>query len=122
MRQPFQATKFAAPAFVLSLLAAGAVTTVTESAAASGALDGNIYYVAPNGSDAAAGTQAALVPEAPERANPDHEAGADCVFPIVLWELDALRPFMADVRGPVNVVRLPQAPPLRRVRRGEGLD
>jgi 2-methylisocitrate lyase-like PEP mutase family enzyme len=59
-----------------------------------------------------AGTQAALVPEALERANAYLEAGADCVFPIVLWELDALRPFMADVRGPVNVVRLPQAPPL----------
>jgi len=59
MRQPFKATKSAAPAFLLSLLAAGAVTTVTESRAASGALAGNIYYVAPNGSDAAAGTQAA---------------------------------------------------------------
>jgi 2-methylisocitrate lyase-like PEP mutase family enzyme len=59
-----------------------------------------------------AGAQAALVPAALERANAYLEAGADCVFPIVLWELDALRPFMADVRGPVNVVRLPQAPTL----------
>jgi 2-methylisocitrate lyase-like PEP mutase family enzyme len=58
------------------------------------------------------GTQAALVAGAVERANAYLEAGADCVFPIVLWEPDALRPFMAEVRGPVNVVRLPQAPPV----------
>jgi len=34
------------------------------------------------------------------------------VFPILLWEPDALRRFMSEVRGPVNVVRLPQAPSL----------
>jgi 2-methylisocitrate lyase-like PEP mutase family enzyme len=34
------------------------------------------------------------------------------VYPITLWETDALRRFMSDVRGPVNVVRLPQAPSL----------
>jgi 2-methylisocitrate lyase-like PEP mutase family enzyme len=59
-----------------------------------------------------AGTQAALVPAAVERANAYLEAGADCVYPIVLWELEALRSFMAEARGPVNVVRLPQAPSL----------
>ena len=36
----------------------------------------------------------------------------DCVYPITLWETDALRHFMSEVRGPVNVVRLPQAPSL----------
>ena len=58
------------------------------------------------------GTQEALVPEALRRANAYLEAGADCVYPIGLWETDALRRFISEVRGPVNVVRLPQAPPL----------
>jgi 2-methylisocitrate lyase-like PEP mutase family enzyme len=58
------------------------------------------------------GTQAELVPEALRRANAYLEAGADCVFPITLWETDALRRFMSEVRGHVNVVRLPQAPSL----------
>jgi 2-methylisocitrate lyase-like PEP mutase family enzyme len=59
-----------------------------------------------------AGTQEELVPEALRRANAYLEAGVDCVYPIILWEPDALRRFMSEVRGPVNVVRLPQAPSL----------
>jgi 2-methylisocitrate lyase-like PEP mutase family enzyme len=58
------------------------------------------------------GTQEELVPEALRRANAYIDAGVDCVYPILLWETDALRRFMSDVRGPVNVVRLPQAPSL----------
>ena len=58
------------------------------------------------------GTQEELVPEALRRANTYLDAGVDCVFPIILWEEDALRRFMSEVRGPVNVVRLPQAPSL----------
>jgi 2-methylisocitrate lyase-like PEP mutase family enzyme len=58
------------------------------------------------------GTQEELVPEAVRRANAYIEAGVDCVFPITLWEPDALRRFTSEVRGPVNVVRLPQAPSL----------
>jgi 2-methylisocitrate lyase-like PEP mutase family enzyme len=58
------------------------------------------------------GTQEELVPEALQRANAYLEAGVDCVFPITLWEPDALRHFMSDVRGPVNIVRLPQSPSL----------
>jgi 2-methylisocitrate lyase-like PEP mutase family enzyme len=58
------------------------------------------------------GTQEELVPEALRRANAYLEAGVDCVFPIILWEPDALRRFTSEVRGPVNVVRLPQAPSL----------
>jgi 2-methylisocitrate lyase-like PEP mutase family enzyme len=61
---------------------------------------------------AGAGTQSELVPEAVRRANAYLEAGVDCVYPIVLWEEDALRSFMSEVRGPVNIVRLPQAPSL----------
>ena len=34
------------------------------------------------------------------------------MYPIGLWETDALSGFMSEVRGPVNVVRLPQAPSL----------
>ena len=36
----------------------------------------------------------------------------DCVYPIALWETDALRRFLSEVRGAVNVVRLPQTPSL----------
>ena len=58
------------------------------------------------------GTQAELVPDAVARANAYLEAGADCVYPIALWEPEPLRCFLADVRGPVNVIRLPQGPSL----------
>jgi 2-methylisocitrate lyase-like PEP mutase family enzyme len=61
---------------------------------------------------AGSGTQEELVPEALRRAHAYLEAGVDCVFPITLWEADALRRFTSDARGPVNVVRLPQTPPL----------
>jgi 2-methylisocitrate lyase-like PEP mutase family enzyme len=58
------------------------------------------------------GTQEELVPEALRRANAYLDAGVDCVFPITLWERDALRRFTSEFRGHVNVVRLPQAPSL----------
>jgi 2-methylisocitrate lyase-like PEP mutase family enzyme len=58
------------------------------------------------------GTQEALVPEALRRANAYIDAGAECVYPIALWETDALRHFMSEVRGPVNVVPVPQSPSL----------
>ena len=53
-------------------------------------------------------TQRKLVPEALDRASAYLEAGADCVYPIALWEPDALARFMSEVRGPVNVSRVPQ--------------
>jgi 2-methylisocitrate lyase-like PEP mutase family enzyme len=53
-------------------------------------------------------TQRQLVPEALERASAYLEAGADCVYPIALWEPEALARFMSGVRGPVNVSRVPQ--------------
>lgn len=55
-------------------------------------------------------TQEALVPEALRRAQAYLEAGADCVYPIALSETGALRRFIPDVAGPVNVVQLPQSP------------
>src|SRR3954449_10884893 len=65
-------------------------------------------FLGPFLAGAGPGTQEELVPEALQRANSYLEAGVDCVFPIVLWETDALRRFMSEVAGPVNVVRLPQ--------------
>jgi 2-methylisocitrate lyase-like PEP mutase family enzyme len=56
--------------------------------------------------------QGELVPQAAARANAYLEAGADCVYPITLWEADALRRFLSEVSGAVNVIRLPQTPSL----------
>src|SRR5215208_5246413 len=58
------------------------------------------------------GTQQELVPDALRRAKAYLEAGADCVYPIALWETDAMRHFTSEVGGPVNVIRLPQMPSL----------
>jgi len=69
-------------------------------------------FLGPFLAGAGPGTQAELVPEALRRAQAYLEAGVDCVYPIALWEADALRSFTSEVRGPVNVVRLPQAPSL----------
>ena len=69
-------------------------------------------FLGPFLAGAGPGTQDELVPKALRRANAYLEAGVDCVYPITLWEADALGRFMSEVRGPVNVVRLPQAPSL----------
>jgi 2-methylisocitrate lyase-like PEP mutase family enzyme len=61
-----------------------------------------------SGSDA--GSQAEMVREALRRAHAYVEAGADCVFPIALWERDALAAFISEALGPVNVIRIPPAP------------
>ncbi|MFL5983026.1 MAG: isocitrate lyase/phosphoenolpyruvate mutase family protein [Gaiellaceae bacterium] len=58
------------------------------------------------------GTQQQLVREAVRRARAYLEAGADCVYPIALWEAEALGEFASQVRAPINVMRLPQAPSL----------
>ncbi len=65
-------------------------------------------FLSPFIAGAEARSQRKLVPEALERASAYLEAGADCVYPIALWEPDALGLFMSDVRGPVNVMRVPQ--------------
>jgi 2-methylisocitrate lyase-like PEP mutase family enzyme len=56
--------------------------------------------------------QGDLVPEALRRARAYLEAGADCVYPIGLWEADALAAFVSACPGPVNVLRIPPAPSL----------
>jgi 2-methylisocitrate lyase-like PEP mutase family enzyme len=65
-------------------------------------------FLGPFLAGAGLGTQIGLVPEALRRANAYLEAGVDCVYPIAIWETDALRGFMSEVRGPVNVIRVPQ--------------
>src|SRR5512133_2603966 len=67
-------------------------------------------FLGPFLAGAGPGTQEELVPDALRRANAYLEAGVDCAYPIALWEADALRRFTSEVRGPVNVVRLPQTP------------
>lgn len=69
-------------------------------------------FLGPFLAGAGPGTQEDLVPEALRRANAYLEAGVDCVYPIVLWEPDALRRFTSEVHGAVNVIRLPQTPSL----------
>jgi len=69
-------------------------------------------FLVPFFAGAGLGTQDELVPEALRRANAYLDAGVDCVYPIALWEPDALRRFISEVRGPVNVIRLPQSPSL----------
>lgn len=60
---------------------------------------------------AGAGLEAytALVPEATGRAKAYLDAGVDCVYPIGPWDSDALRHFVSDVQGPVNVTHWPQS-------------
>jgi 2-methylisocitrate lyase-like PEP mutase family enzyme len=56
------------------------------------------------------GKQRELVTEALTRARAYLEAGADCVFPILLWEADAMRAFTSEASGPVNILAIPPAP------------
>jgi 2-methylisocitrate lyase-like PEP mutase family enzyme len=69
-------------------------------------------FLGPFFAGAGPGTQDELVPEALRRAHAYLEAGVDCVYPIAMWESDALRRFTSEVRGLVNVIRLPQTPSL----------
>jgi 2-methylisocitrate lyase-like PEP mutase family enzyme len=56
------------------------------------------------------GSQDELVDEALARAEAYSAAGADCVYPIALWEADALARFTAGHPGPVNALCIPPAP------------
>ncbi len=55
-------------------------------------------------------SQSELVNEALRRAHAYAEAGADCVFPILLWEPDALESFISNAPGPISVLQIPPAP------------
>ena len=69
-------------------------------------------FLGPLIAGAGADVQGQLVPEAVERGTAYLEAGADCVYPIGLWEPDAMQRFISQVGRPVNVIRLPQTPPV----------
>ena len=69
-------------------------------------------FVGPYFAGRGPGTQQELIPEALRRATAYLEAGVDCVYPIALWEPDALRLFTSEVGGAVNVTCLPQTPSL----------
>jgi 2-methylisocitrate lyase-like PEP mutase family enzyme len=56
--------------------------------------------------------QSELVPDALARARVYLEAGADCVYPIALWDVEALRAFVEGAGGPVNALAFPKAPPV----------
>ena len=56
------------------------------------------------------GPQEEFVAEAVRRAKAYLDAGVDCVYPICLWELNALGRFMLEVSGAVNITREPTAP------------
>jgi 2-methylisocitrate lyase-like PEP mutase family enzyme len=67
-------------------------------------------FLWPYVADPGPGAQQKLVGEALRRASTYLEAGADCVYPICLWETDPLRHFMAEVCGPVNMTRMAEGP------------
>jgi 2-methylisocitrate lyase-like PEP mutase family enzyme len=54
--------------------------------------------------------QGPLMSDALRRANAYLEAGADCVYPIGLWERDGLQAFVEEAGGPVNALAFPKAP------------
>ncbi len=56
--------------------------------------------------------QGELVGDALRRAVAYTDAGADCVFPIAIWQRDALEQFIAGVGTAVNVLETPRAPSL----------
>jgi 2-methylisocitrate lyase-like PEP mutase family enzyme len=91
---------------------AGWLKTVRQAASADGyrlVINARVdVFLGPFLAGAGPGTQEGLLPEALRRANAYFEAGVDCVYPIALWETDALRRFIAEVSGPVNAVCLPQ--------------
>jgi 2-methylisocitrate lyase-like PEP mutase family enzyme len=67
-------------------------------------------FIAPFRAGTHDGRQGELVADALQRASAYVEAGADCVYPILLWEAEPLRAFLAEAPGPVNVLGLPSAP------------
>jgi 2-methylisocitrate lyase-like PEP mutase family enzyme len=54
--------------------------------------------------------QSEQVGKALRRAETYAEAGADCVYPIALWQRAALEQFVSSFEGPVNVLSIPSAP------------
>jgi len=57
-------------------------------------------------------TQRELLDDAVARARTYLAAGADCVFPIFLADADTIAAFVEAVQGPVNILAMPDAPPI----------
>lgn len=57
-------------------------------------------------------SQTQFLDEAVTRARSYRAAGVDCVYPILLSEADAIAAFVDAVQAPVNILALPEAPPL----------
>jgi 2-methylisocitrate lyase-like PEP mutase family enzyme len=72
-------------------------------------LNARIDVFLPGGSDD--------IDDAVERANAYLEAGADCVYPIMLAERERIGDFVQRVNGPVNVMAQPTAPPIDELER-----
>lgn len=58
---------------------------------------------------------AGVIAEAVKRGNRYLEAGADCVYPIMVTSEDAIRTLVSKLAGPVNANCLPGGPNLRRL-------
>ncbi|CAN5246154.1 isocitrate lyase/phosphoenolpyruvate mutase family protein [soil metagenome] len=56
--------------------------------------------------------QSQFLDEAVTRARSYRAAGVDCVYPILLSEADAIARFVDAVQAPVNILALPEAPPI----------
>ena len=61
------------------------------------------------------GSMAARVDEAIQRGRSYLAAGADCVFPIMLADEEAIGRIVRELQAPVNVLFVPGAPPLARL-------
>jgi 2-methylisocitrate lyase-like PEP mutase family enzyme len=61
--------------------------------------------------------QADLLDEGLRRARAYVQAEVDCLYPITLWERDALASFVAEVGGHVNILATPRAPSIAELSR-----
>jgi 2-methylisocitrate lyase-like PEP mutase family enzyme len=59
--------------------------------------------------------QEELVDDAITRARSYAEAGVDCVFPILLTDRSVIERLVHAVHAPVNILAMPQAPPIRQL-------
>jgi 2-methylisocitrate lyase-like PEP mutase family enzyme len=66
-------------------------------------------------SDNGARPQPDLLDEAVARARSYRAVGVDCVFPILLHDADTIAAFADAVDTPVNILALPEAPPIARL-------
>lgn len=92
---------------------AGWLGQVRAAAAEAGyglVINARIDVFLPGIAESGGGAQEVIVPEALGRAQLYAEAGADCVYPIGLWELGALERFVSAFPGSVNALSTPRSP------------